>query len=253
MYLSKKITVRPFALLIIAIGFSLVANAQKDPKTTERWQPVPPVVATGSLPGQPPADAILLNAAAWQHAWWQPDSILSPVKWKETGGIITITKDTGPIATKQKFGDCQLHIEWRIPADTALRKHGGNSGVFFMGRYELQIFDSYRNVDIYPNGQAGSIYKQYIPLVNACKAPGEWQTYDVIFTAPRFGTNGRMITPAHMTAFHNGILIQNNSVLWGTIENEGLPGYSHHGAKEPIQLQDHGDAVSFRNIWIREL
>lgn len=151
------------------------------------------------------------------------------------------------------MGDCQLHIEWRLPAEVVgYGQERGNSGVFLQNRYEIQILDSYNNVT-YTNGQAGSIYKQRIPLVNACKKPGEWQSYDIIFMAPRFNEHGRLIIRARITVLQNGILVQNNVEICGTTEYIGLPKNVVHNIKEPLSLQDHGNSVSFRNIWIREL
>jgi hypothetical protein len=160
---------------------------------------------------------------------------------------------SGNIQTKKGFGDCQLHIEWRTP-DTAKGEgqERGNSGIFFMGRYELQVLDSYHN-RTYSNGQAGSIYKQYMPLVNVCRGPGEWQTYDVIFTAPRFNADSTLKSAATITVLQNGVLIQNNVSLWGGTEYIGIPKYKMHGDKDPLILQDHGNTVKYRNIWIREL
>jgi Domain of Unknown Function (DUF1080) len=157
------------------------------------------------------------------------------------------------IQTKQGFGDCQLHIEWRTPAVVKGDGQGrGNSGVLFMGRYELQIMDSYNN-PTYSNGQAGSVYKQHMPMVNVCRPPGEWQAYDVIFTAPQFYADSTLKSAARMTVFQNGVLIQNNVELWGSMQYIGISKYEKHGAKEPLLLQDHRNPVSFRNIWIREL
>lgn len=224
--------------------------AQKDPKTTELWNPEPKMVTTGK-PGDPPSDAVVLfngsNTDEWQHE--KGDK----VKWTIENGVLTVKGGSGDIRTKQKFGDCQLHIEWRTPSEVKGEGQGrGNSGIFLMGRYELQILDSYNN-KTYANGQAGSIYKQYIPLVNASRPPGEWQVYDVIFTAPRFSEKGTLSTPARITVLHNGVVIQNNVTIWGGTEYIGLPSYEKHNDKEPITLQDHGNPTSFRNIWIREL
>ncbi len=159
---------------------------------------------------------------------------------------------SGGIETKQKFGDFQLHIEWRTPAEVVGEGQGrGNSGIFMMGKYELQVLDSYVS-KTYSNGQAGSIYKQGIPLVNACKGPGEWQTYDVIFMAPEFTEKGSLKSPASITVLHNGVLIQNNFIIKGPTEYNRIPKYEAHG-KGPLMLQDHGNPVSYRNIWVREL
>jgi hypothetical protein len=227
------------------------AAAQKDPKTTEVWTPEPKSVTAGKTSQDAPSDAIILfngsSAAAWQHKNG------GEAKWTIADNALTVKAGSGDIFTKQKFGDCQLHIEWQTPAEIKGEGQGrGNSGIFLMGRYEVQILDSYNN-KTYPNGQAGSIYKQHIPLVNACKVPGEWQSYDIIFTAPRFSDKGGIIEPARVTVIQNGVLVQNNATIWGSTLYIGSPYYEKHDAKEPITLQDHGNPVSFRNIWIREL
>ena len=166
---------------------------------------------------------------------------------------MTVTPGSGEITTKESFGDCQLHIEWRAPSVVKGEGQGrGNSGIFLMSQYELQILDNYNN-KTYSNGQAASIYKQLIPLANACRPPGEWQTYDVIFTAPTFNEHGILKTPARITVLHNGVLVQNNATIWGGTQYIGIASYDAHADKLPIILQDHGDLVSFRNIWIRNL
>ena len=227
-------------------------QTQGDPKKTEVWEPVPTMVAPGKTPTAAPADAIVLFDGKNLNQWQAKKGGVA--KWKlETDGAMTVVKGTGDIMTKQGFGSCQLHIEWRTPAKVESEGQGrGNSGIFLMGRYELQILDSYNN-RTYSNGQAGSLYKQHIPLVNASKKPGEWQVYDVVFTAPSFFSDGNMATPAKFTVFHNGVLIQNNVELKGNTVYIGQPFYEAHSNKEPIILQDHGNPVSFRNIWIREL
>jgi hypothetical protein len=237
-----------FVLALSFIGQPLLA--QRDAKTTELWTPEPKVVTPGTTTSDAPSDAIILfngsSAAAWQHR--NGDA----AKWTVADNALTVKGGAGGIETKQKFGDCQLHIEWRTPAEVKGDGQGrGNSGVFLMGRYEVQILDSYNN-KTYTNGQAASIYKQHIPLVNACKGPGEWQTFDIIFSAPRFSDNGSVLEPARVTVIHNGVLVQNNVTIWGKSEHTGLPTYEKHG-KESISLQDHGNPTSFRNIWIREL
>jgi hypothetical protein len=210
------------------------------------------MVTPGKTPAAAPADAIVLFDGKNLNQWQAKKGGVA--KWKvEPDGAMTVVKGTGDIMTKQGFGSCQLHIEWRTPAKIESEGQGrGNSGIFLMGRYELQVLDSYNN-RTYANGQAGSIYKQHIPLVNASRKPGEWQVYDVIFTAPTFFSDGNMATPAKFTVFHNGVLIQNNVELRGNTVYIGQPFYEAHGNKEPIILQDHGNPVSFRNIWIREL
>jgi hypothetical protein len=238
----------PFLFFCMLSAF---AFSQNDPKSTELWTPVPPVVTPGQSDAQAPSDAIILfdgkSTAAWAHAKGED------IKWILADNAITVKANSGGIFTRQKFGDCQLHIEWKTPAEVKGDGQGrGNSGIFFMERYELQVLDSYNN-KTYPNGQAASIYKQHIPLVNACKAPGEWQSYDVIFTAPRFSDLGMAIEPARITVIQNGVLVQNNVTIWGNSQYIGSPSYEKHAAKESISLQDHGNPVSYRNIWIREL
>ncbi len=231
---------------------SLVKEAAK----TEYWEPVPKLVTPGKTPADAPSDAIVLyNGKDVEQ--WQKEKGGAP-GWKiDKDGALTVVKGSGNIATKQDFGDCQLHIEWRSPAAIAgASRSRGNSGIFLMGQYELQVLDSY-NSPTYVNGQAGSMYKQYAPLVNACRKPGEWQSYDVIFTAPRFFSDGKLQSPARITVLHNGVLVQNNVEIKGHTEWIGQPKYSAHKDKEPLVLQDHGmdggNPMSYRNIWIREL
>jgi hypothetical protein len=247
MQLQRVITISA----AIIIQTSLIA--QKDPATTEVWKPEVKVVTPGKTNTDAPSDAIILfngtTASGWQHA--NGDE----AKWTVADNALTVKPGTGAIQSKQKFGDCQLHIEWRIDKNVkGENQDRGNSGVFLMGRYELQVLDNYNNINkTYVNGQAGSMYKQTPPLVNVCKAPGEWQTYDIIFTAPRFSDNGSVITPAHITVMQNGVLVQNNTTLWGNTVYIGSPTYEKHAAKESLMLQDHSHLTSFRNIWIREL
>jgi hypothetical protein len=236
-----------FLFLII----SMTMQAQRrEHEVTDVWEPVPPVVTPGTGTA-PPSDAIILFDGTSFDNWVNRDG--NAVEWELKDGAMTVKPGTGDIRTKQGFGDVQLHIEWRTPDVIKGEGQGrGNSGVFLMGRYEVQVLDNYNN-PTYPNGQAGSVYKQHIPLVNACRPPGEWQTYDIIFMAPRFNEQGRVTHPATVTVIHNGVLVQNNVEIWGTTEFIGLPQYKKHSMREPIRLQDHGDLVSFRNIWIREL
>lgn len=238
-------------ILTCALCFSaLLINAQQmDPKLTEVWEPEPRVVTPGTATA-PPSDAIVLFDGSNFDEWTHLDG--SAVKWKLEDGAMTVVAKAGDIKTKREFGDCQLHVEFRTPAKVESEGQGrGNSGVFLQSRYEVQVLDSYNN-RTYSNGQAGSIYKQHPPLVNACRPPGEWQTYDIIFTAPRFNKDGIRIAPGRITVLHNGVLVQNNVELKGTTEYARMPLNIAHGAA-PIQLQDHDNPVSFRNIWIREL
>jgi hypothetical protein len=220
------------------------------PEDTEVWEPEPRLVR--SFGGDaPPSDAIVLFSGADLMGWTHEDG--REAEWVVDDGAMTVAPGTGDILTRQRFGDVQLHIEWRTPAEIVSEGQGrGNSGVFLMERYEVQVLDSYEN-RTYSNGQAGSIYKQHIPLVNASRAPGVWQTYDVVFTAPRFDPEGTLVTPAYMTVFHNGVLIQNHVELQGPTVYIGLPEYETHRDREPILLQDHSNLVSFRNIWVREI
>ena len=230
------------------------------PEDTEVWTPVPVVVTPGSVLGAPPADAIVLFDGSNLDQWVSTKD-KSPAGWTVADGIITVVKPNGNIETKRRFTDYQLHLEFRIPDGvTGTGQLRGNSGLFLASTgagdagYELQILDSYQNVT-YVNGQAGSIYKQHPPLVNASRKPGEWQTYDVIWTAPRFNPDGTLRTPAYVTAFHNGVLVQNHFELKGETRYIGAPEYKAHGPS-PIKLQAHGDPsppISYRNIWIREM
>ncbi len=233
-----------------------------DPAATEVWEPVPPVVTPGRTDAAPPSDAIVLFDGKSLDEWVNT-SDKAPAGWKVADGVLTVVKQprVGNIETKRRFKNYQLHIEWRIPEDiTGSDQSRGNSGVFLASTgpgdagYELQVLDSYDN-KTYVNGQAGSIYKQYIPLVNASRRPGEWQGYDVVWTAPTFNADGSVKTPAYVTAFHNGVLIQNHVELKGETLYIGQPSYKAYDTA-PIKLQAHGDPsppISFRNIWVREL
>ena len=229
------------------------------PEDTEVWQPVPAIVTAGKTDRDAPSDAVVLFNGANLDEWVSArDS--SPARWTVANGVITVNKRAGDIRTKRSFHDFQLHIEWRVPEGiTGSSQERGNSGVFLAydpprASYELQIVDSYRN-PTYVNGQAGSVYKENPPLVKAMRPPGEWQTYDVVWTAPVFNDDGSVKSPAYVTAFHNGELVQNHFALTGITKNTGIPEYHNHGPA-PIMLQAHGDPsapISFRNIWIREI
>jgi hypothetical protein len=231
-----------------------------NPKDTEVWEPVPKVITPATTDGAPPSDAIVLFDGSNLDQWVSVKD-KSPAGWTVADGVLTVNKKAGNIETKRSFKNYQLHLEWRIPPEiTGSDQARGNSGLFLAstgsgdGGYELQILDSYNN-KTYVNGQAGSIYKQYPPLVNAMRKPGEWQTYDVVWTMPTFNADGSVKTPAYVTAFHNGVLIQNHSEVKGETVYIGKPQYKKYD-EAPIKLQAHGDPsepISFRNIWVREL
>ncbi|MEM7655938.1 MAG: DUF1080 domain-containing protein [Bacteroidota bacterium] len=242
-------------LCIWAISGSLVFGQdwdreQQDPHATELWSPVPPKVTPGEGTA-PPSDAIILFDGTDLKNWTHPNG--KAAQWVVEDGAMTVKPRSGGIQTKQEFRDVQLHIEWRSPIEPDKQGQGrGNSGVFLMGIYEVQVLESHGSTT-YSNGQAGSIYKQHVPLVNATRPAGEWQSYDIIFTAPVFGESGRVIHPATMTVFHNGVLIQNHVSLMGNTPYKGLPTYDNRKATGPISLQDHSNEVSYRNVWVREL
>ncbi len=236
------------------------ASPKPNPKDTEVWEPEPTVVTPGATDAAAPSDAIALFDGKNLDEWVNVKGG-GPATWTVSDGVMTVHKPSGNIQTKRSFTNYQLHIEWRIPANITGKDQGrGNSGLFLAsigggdGGYELQILDSYQN-RTYSNGQAGSIYKQTMPLVNAMRKPGEWNTYDVVWTAPTFNADGSLKSPAYVTAFHNGVLIHNHLELQGETLYIGKPTYKAHGAT-PIKLQSHGDPsepISFRNIWVREM
>lgn len=236
------------SVIFISFIFPFLAFAQ-EPKDTEDWSRKPEIVNIGKN-NEPPSDAIVLFDKEDMSKW---EGVKGVTGWKANGDFFTVEPKTGDIKTIQKFGDIQLHIEWRTPKKVKGKGQGrGNSGIFLQERYEVQVLDSYDN-ETYYNGQAGSIYKQSIPLVNVCKPNGEWQSYDIIFIAPRFNENGELKSPGYLTVFQNGILIQYHVELKGSTEYIGAPSYKKHNLKESIRLQDHGNPVSYRNIWVREL
>jgi hypothetical protein len=238
---------------VLAASMALIvagACAAQDmlPEATEVWEPVPARVEPGAQAGAPPSDAVVLSDLS---AWVDGEG--RPARWSAEDGVITVVPRTGDIRTRESFGDVQLHIEWRSPVLPPAREgqNRANSGVFLQGRYEVQVLDTLTN-RTYSNGQAASIYKQHIPLVNAARPAGEWQVYDIVYTAPRFGADGAVQSPARITVLFNGVLVQNNVELAGPTTYIGLPQYEAHG-EAPLQLQDHGEPVSFRNIWVRRL
>ena len=250
------------SIAFIAAGFA-TANAQEKmkPEDTEYYTPMPSVVTPGKTCGAAPSDAIVLFDGKDLSKWVETNDTTKQADWNVHNGIMTVNKKAGNIQTKQRFMDYQLHIEWKEPKDIAGSGQArGNSGLFLasIGKgddgYEMQILDSYNN-STYVNGQAGAIYKQYPPLVNPNFPPGVWQSYDVVWTAPRFNDDGSLKSPAKVTAFFNGVLVQNNVKLKGPTLYIGNPSYKPHGPS-PIKLQAHGDKsipISFRNIWVRPL
>jgi len=238
-----------------------IANAQAKHEDTEVYTPVPKVVTPGKTFADAPSDAIILFDGNNLDQWVSTEDRSKPAEWTVGDKILTVKKGTGNIETKQSFSNYQLHVEWRIPTNiTGSDQARGNSGVFLasLGKgdagYELQVLDSYNNAT-YVNGMAGSIYKQFIPLANAAKKPGDWQTYDVVWIAPTFNPDGSLLTPARATVFFNGVLVQNDVALTGPTLYIGKPVYKAHGPA-PIKLQAHGDKsepISYRNIWVREL
>ncbi|MEM9920892.1 MAG: DUF1080 domain-containing protein [Bacteroidota bacterium] len=243
----KKPILFPLFFLVLA---TLVQAQTTDPKDTEVWEPVPRVVTPGESTA-PPSDAIVLFNGKDLNSW-ESAKDGSTAAWGVADGAMTVVAGKGDIRTKQAFEDFQLHIEWRTPAEVVGEGQGrGNSGIFLQERYEVQVLDNYNN-KTYPNGQASSLYKQSIPLVNACRPPGVWQTYDILYKAPRFNKDGIRVAPATVTVLHNGVVTQHNTEIQGTTEYIGLPKNKAHGAA-PIKLQDHGNPVSYRNIWLREL
>ena len=224
------------------------------PGMTEIWEPEVKIIQPGATNSDAPSDAIVLFSGTELSSEWS-DLQGNPSKWVVKDGALISTKGAGFIKSKRKFQNFQLHIEWKTPSEVSGESQGrGNSGVFLQELYEVQVLDSYNN-RTYRNGQAGAMYKQYPPLVNVCKKPGEWQTYDIIYTAPTFGTDSTIyVTRPRVTVLQNGVLVQNNVVLRGPTEYIGIPEYfvKRHGPGS-IELQDHGNPVGYRNIWIREL
>ncbi len=253
------------AVSILTIAITLVTSNAADNR--EVWEPVPPLVNTSmvntDLAGAAPANAIILFDGNDLDVWHTAEDEMA-ANWEISEGVATVRRGMGTIKTKSAFGDIQLHVEWRASAIIeGSSQSRGNSGIFLQSQYEVQILDSWDN-PTYINGQAGAVYLQHPPLVNAAREPGQWQSYDIIFKAPRFGDNSELISPALVTVLHNGVLVQNHAEIQGATYTP-TPVYSAHctpygqsreqdcSDKMPITLQDHGQVVSFRNIWVREL
>ena len=254
------IMVAAATLLALPADAQQTSSTTPKPADTEQWTPVPRVVTAGATDREAPSDAVRLFDGRNLDEWINTRD-KSPARWTVADGIVTVDKSVGNIETKRRFTNYQLHIEWRIPANITGTDQGrGNSGVFLASTgdgdngYELQVLDSYMN-KTYVNGQAGSIYKQSPPLVNSSRMPGEWQSYDVIWTAPTFAGDGSLKTPAYVTVLHNGVLVQSHYALTGETRYIGAPEYKKYESAA-IKLQAHGDKsepISFRNIWLREL
>ncbi|MEZ0541108.1 3-keto-disaccharide hydrolase [Fibrella arboris] len=262
----KKLT-STFAFLLVSAGFAFAQNeaAKKTPESSETWTPVPPIVTPGTMGANAsgltaPSDAIVLFDGKNTDEWvsvkshvskdWK-DTNMGPLKWAVKDGAMYST--LGSYArTKREFENFQLHVEFRTPEKPEGKSQArGNSGVFLQGYYEIQVLDNYDN-PTYSNGQVGSVYKQAIPLANPSRKPGEWQTYDIVYQAPRFNKSGILAEPGYVTVLLNGIVVQHHTAIKGNTDYIGYPTMEPHGAG-PILLQDHGNPVGFRNIWIREL
>ena len=251
----------PPRMRLAALGAAVITATTAHGQNMTDWpqhsmdRPQPRVVTPGPARGPvaPPSDAIVLFDGTSLAAWRHTDEAKSPARWKVENGYMEVVRRTGSIETVQGFGDAQLHVEFMSPAAaTGTGQNRGNSGVFLMGRYEVQVLDSYGNTT-YPDGQAASIYGQFPPLVNASRPPGEWQELDITFRAPRFDASGQLLSPARMTVFHNGVLVHDAVELVGPTSNRRRDPYEAHAAELPISLQDHGEPVRFRNIWVRKL
>ncbi len=243
--MTKQTVLKSFVFLVACVS-SVIYLGSPSSATSPQSTEVPRIVDAGRA-GGPPSDAIVLFGGTGLAEW---RGRRGEAKWNVKDGVLTIAPGTGQITTKRSFGDIQLHLEWRAPATA--RGGGesrGNSGIKFHEAYEIQILDSYQNRSR-PTGQAGAVYKQHAPLVNACRKPGEWQTYDIIFRAPFFDDAGKLRKPGTFTILHNGVLVQDRAKVVGRT-NSKVPVKPDY--RQPFFLQDHGSAVSFRNIWVREL
>jgi hypothetical protein len=245
---------RPFAaLLLLAPAGALAAQTTPPCAQHARDCPAPPIVrvAAAGTAAPIPSDAVLLFGGQDLSKWASEDA--GPAKWTVRDGYGDVAAGTGAIPSVQGFGDVQLHVEWASPnPPKGSDQDRGNSGVFLMGRYEVQVLDSFGSVT-YPDGQAGAVYGQYPPLVNASRPPGEWQSYDIVFHRPHFNADGTLQRPATLTVLHNGVLVQDHVTLTGPTGHQRRPPYAMHADRLPLSLQDHAHPVRFRNIWVREL
>ena len=261
MHAAKTHTHVLWASVMIFLSHLCLAQVDQRWKPNDPDRPLPPIVTPGTsstqeAPGRAPSDAIVVFDGKDLSQWLAEDG--SPAKWKVADGYMEVVTSAPyvharSIRTKQKFGDCQLHVEFNEPVPAAGEgQERGNSGVFLMGLFEVQILDSYEN-KTYADGQAAALYGQFPPQVNASRPPGQWQWYDIVFHGPRFDGAGKLLRPARMTVLHNGVLVQDNVELSGPTGDHERPPYKPIPEKLPLALQDHDSRVRFRNIWIREL
>lgn len=235
--------------VLVAVASSRLSAQEPVPFPPPKAEPQ--IVIAGRTSADPPSDAIVLFDGKDLSKWHGPNG--APARWTIRDGYVEVVPGAGDIVTNDGFGDVQLHMEWATPPIAKGEgQERGNSGVFLMERYEVQILDSYEN-KTYFHGQAGAIYKQHAPLVNASRKPGEWQTYDIVFHAPRFDEQGKVIDRARITVLHNGVLVQNNAEIYGITYNDRPALFIAHDLRQPLRLQDHGNPMRFRNIWIRRL
>ncbi len=245
--MKQKMNIRYLFIAVLLTGIHIQASSREGNEPDNK----PAVVSVGKK-AKPPSDAVVLfDKGSLEHFTGVNDN--EPPQWKVNGKHFTVVPGTGNIHTREHYGDIQLHIEFKIPKDAETREgqESGNSGIYIMGKYEIQVLNSYEKTTDY-NRQAGSVYNQYAPMVNACLEPGKWQAYDIVFDAPEYDESGTLVKPPYFTVFHNGVLIQNHVEVKGpTVAfNENLPENAQEG---PLMLQDHDNKVSFRNIWIRKL
>lgn len=251
--MKPKITGRDSLIQLVLLPAMMIATLFViEGRSQVKAPTVAPKVVDAGPPGGPPADAIVLFSGKDLSQWKSANG--GEAKWLVRDGAMEVVGKTGDITSKAEFGDIQLHIEWATPAQVQGSSQGrGNSGVFLQGRYEIQVLDSFENTTYY-HGQAAAVYKQYAPLVNASRRPGEWQSYDIIYRAPKFDEAGNVVKKARVTVLHNGVLVQDNVEILGTTTNEEVqPTYTKHPEKGPIRLQDHSNPTRFRNIWVRPL
>ena len=242
-----------FLLAAVLLAPAAVSSGQESWQIHDPNRPLPPVVSPGppGPPAPPPSDAVVLFDGKSLAGW--TDAKGNPARWKVENGWMEVTAKAGSIQTARGFGDCQLHVEWTAPLPSQGEgQERGNSGVFLMGLYEVQVLDCWDN-KTYADGMTAAVYGQFPPLVNACRPPGEWQTYDIVFRRPRFAADGKLLEPARMTVFHNGLLVHDCARLSGPTAHKARPPYKAHPDRLPLSLQDHGNPVRYRNIWLREL